>query len=232
MLIGLLSNEFKFYIIAYMKEIKFFKEHFYKLVKTSGWPTIQIDGIQMHRISKLTPEIDSAKKVEALNPPYGSLVLDICTGLGYTSIFFLKRGCGVITIEKDENVLYIAKQNPYSKFLFENLTEEDIPSCGKAKLIVGDAKEVIKSFPDNSFKYILHDPPKFNIAEDLYSFEFYLQLYRILKPEGKILHYVGSPQIKSKNKNIIGNIIKRLKEVGFKKIQPVDEIECFLIFKQ
>ncbi|MFN3551425.1 MAG: hypothetical protein ACK4WJ_06430, partial [Endomicrobiia bacterium] len=125
------------------KEIKFFNQHYYKLVKTSGWSTIQIDGIQMHRISKLTPELDAAKKVEVLNPQSGSLVLEICTGLGYTTIFLLKRNCRVITIEKDENVLYIAKQNPYSKPLFDNLTEEQIPSLGKARLILDDAKETI-----------------------------------------------------------------------------------------
>lgn len=212
-------------------EIKFFNQHFYKLVKTPGWPTVQIDGIQMHRMKKLTPELDAAKKVEALNPPPGSLVLDICTGLGYTAIFLLKRNCSVITIEKDENVLYIARQNPYSKFLFDNLVDTALPSPGKAKLIVGDAKEVIKTFNDSSFEYILHDPPKFNIAEELYSYEFYTQLYRILSNRGKILHYIGSPQMKSKNKDIIGNIIRRLKQVGFKKIEPIAEIECFLITK-
>jgi len=212
-------------------EIKFFNQHYYKLVKTSGWPTIQIDGIQMHRIRNLTPELDAAKKVEALNPPYGSLVLDICTGLGYTTIFLLKRNCAVITIEKDENVLYIAKRNPYSKPFFENLVEDEIPPVGKARLIVGDAKEVIKTFKDGSFEYILHDPPRFNVAEELYSWEFYSHLYRILKPKGKILHYIGSPQIKAKNKNIITNIIRRLKETGFKKIEPIAEIECFLITK-
>lgn len=211
-------------------EIKFFNQHFYKLVETTGWPTVQIDGIQMHRISKLTPELDAAKKVEVLNPPAGSLVLDICTGLGYTAIFLLKRSCGVITIEKDENVLHIARQNPYSKFLFDNLVDIVLPPPGKAKLITGDAKEVIKSFSDNYFEYILHDPPKFNIAEDLYSYKFYVQLYRILKPTGRILHYIGSPQVKS-NKNIIGNIIQRLKLVGFKKVVPVSEIECFIITK-
>ncbi len=212
-------------------KIQFFNQHFYKLVETSGWPTVQIDGIQMHRISRLTPELDAAKKVEVLNPPPGSLVLDICTGLGYTAIFLLKRNCAVITIEKDENVLYIAKQNPYSKFLFDNLTDATLPPPGKAKLIVADAKEVIKTFNDNFFEYILHDPPRFNIAEDLYSTEFYTHLYRISKHNCKILHYIGSPQIKSRNKNIIRNIIRRLKETGFRKVEPVAEIECFLITK-
>ncbi len=214
-----------------VKEIKFFNQHFYKLVKTAGWPTIQIDGIQMHRISRLTPELDAAKKVEALNPPAGSLVLDICTGLGYTAIFLIQRNCRVISIEKDENVLYIAKHNPYSKPFFDNIVGDEYPPVGKIKHILGDAKEVIKTFRDEQFEYILHDPPRFNIAEELYSNEFYQHLYRILKYNGKILHYVGSPKIKYKNVDIIGNIIKRLKNAGFKKIQPIAEIECFLISK-
>ncbi len=212
------------------EEIKFFNKHYYKLLKTSGWPTIQIDGVQMHRISRFTPEVDALKKVEVLNPKPASLVLEICTGLGYTTIFLLKHNCRVITIEKDENVIYIAKNNPYSKPLFDNLTDQQIPCLGKARLILGDATEIIKTFEDEYFEYILHDPPKFNIAEELYSYEFYKDLYRVLKPKGKILHYVGSPQKRS-NKNIVGNIIRRLKEVGFKKVEPVSEIECFLITK-
>lgn len=214
-----------------VKEIKFFNQHFYKLVNTSGWPTIQIDGIQMHRISRLTPELDAAKKVEVLNPSPGSLVLEICTGLGYTTIFLLKKHCAVITIEKDENVIYIARQNPYSKPLFENLTEQEIPPVGKARIIINDATEVVKTFVDNYFEYILHDPPRFNVAEELYSHNFYAQLFRILKPNGKILHYIGSPQKKSKGKHIIDNIIRRLKTAGFKKIETFAEIECFLITK-
>jgi len=45
------------------------------------------------------------------------------------------------------------------------------------------------------------------------------------------LEFFEKVQIKSKNKNIIQNIIRRLKEVGFKKIEPIAEIECFLITK-
>ncbi|MCS7228123.1 MAG: hypothetical protein NZ839_04070, partial [Endomicrobia bacterium] len=143
----------------------------------------------------------------------------------------LKKHCGVITIEKDENVLHIARQNPYSKPLFDNLTEQEIPPIGKVRLIVNTATEAVKTFVDNQFEYILHDPPRFNIAEELYSYNFYIELFRILKPNGRMLHYIGSPQKKSKNKYIIDNIIRRLKTVGFKKIEPIPEIECFLITK-
>lgn len=214
------------------QQIKFFNKHFYKLVPTTGWPTIQIDGIQMHRTVRFTPEIDAQKKVEVLSPFFNDLVLDICTGLGYTSIFLIKRNCRVCTIEKDENVINIAKQNKFSTEFFVNLTDTFPPQQGKIKLFLDNATEVVKKFDSETFDAILHDPPRFNIAEELYTKSFYEQLYRILKPKHKILHYVGNPHTKHpKFKNVIPNIIKKLSEVGFKNITPIAEIECFLATK-
>ena len=41
---------------------------------------------------------------------------------------------------------------------------------------------------------ILHDPPRFGIAGELYSQGFYYeQLARILKRRGRLFHYTGSP---------------------------------------
>lgn len=214
------------------EEIKFFSGHFYKIVKTSGWSTIQIDGIQMHRTKRFPPEVDARKKVESLSPLFGDLVLDICTGLGYTSIFLIKRNCRVCSIEKDENVLKIAKKNFFSNELFGNLTESFPPENGKVKVFLGNAVEVIKTFPDNYFDGILHDPPRYNVAEELYSKSFYEQLYRVLKPNHRLLHYVGNPHTTHRKfKNIIPNIIKRLRETGFKDITPIADIECFLVLK-
>jgi len=214
------------------QEIKFFNKHYYKLVQTDSWPTIQIDGIQMHRTQRFAPEIDAQKKVDSLFPLFNDLVLDICTGLGYTSIFLIKKNCRVCSIEKDENVISIAKQNEFSKEFFENLTDRFPPEQKKIKLFLNNATEVIKKFDSEIFDAILHEPPRFNIAEELYTKSFYEQLYRILKPNHKILHYVGNPHTKHpKYKNVIPNIIKKLSDVGFKNILPIPEIECFLATK-
>ncbi|MFQ3676086.1 MAG: hypothetical protein SNJ64_06045 [Endomicrobiia bacterium] len=214
------------------QEIKFFNKHFYKLVQTTGWSTIQIDGIQMHRTVRFTPETDAQKKVESLHPFFNDLVLDICTGLGYTSIFLIKNNCRVCSIEKDENVITIAKQNEFSRDFFVNLTENFPPEQKKIKLFLGNAVEIVKTFDSEIFDAILHDPPRFNIAEELYTKSFYEQLYRILKPNHKLLHYVGNPHSKHpKYKNVIPNIIKKLSEAGFKNIVPIPDIECFLATK-
>jgi predicted methyltransferase len=131
--------------------------------------------------------------------------LDICTGLGYTAILAARKKSvkKVVTIEKDENVLKIARQNEFSKELFEN---------PKIELIVGDAFEEIK----------IHDPPRISLAPELYSLKFYSQLFRVLKKGGKLFHYVGRPG-KLSGKNFMKGIVKRLLLSGFKKVVKVKE---------
>jgi predicted methyltransferase len=198
-------------------EIKFFDEKtkkFYKLVPTKTWPTLEISGIHMHRIKDVDPKTDSELKLKVLGRIYGN-VLDICTGLGYTAILAARRKSvkKVVTIEKDENVLKIARQNEFSKELFEN---------PKIEIIVGDASEKIKKFESESFNFIIHDPPRISLAPELYSFEFYSELSRVLKRGGKLFHYVGEPG-KISGKNFIKGIVKRLLLAGFKKVVKVKE---------
>jgi len=97
-------------------EIKFYSEKtgkFYRLVRTKTWPYLEISGIRMHRADTVDPKTDAILKIRSLGKIYGT-VLDCCTGLGYTAILAArnKRVDKVITIEKDENVISIAKQNP------------------------------------------------------------------------------------------------------------------------
>ncbi|MEM2341614.1 MAG: methyltransferase [Candidatus Bathyarchaeia archaeon] len=199
-----------------MAEIKFYSEgtgKFYRLVKTSTWPFLEISGIRMHRADEVDPKTDAILKIKALGRIYGS-VLDCCTGLGYTAILAAKRKNvkEVITIEKDENVILIAKQNPFSKPLFENK---------KIKLIIGDASQEIRKFGDKRFNFIIHDPPRISIAPELYSLEFYSHFYRVLKDNGRLLHYVGRPGLRQ-GKRYLKGIIKRLKIAGFTRIRMID----------
>ena len=206
-------------------EIKFFDEKtkkFYKLVPTSTWPTLEISGIHMHRIKEVDPKTDSELKIKALGKIYGE-ILDVCTGLGYTAIIAArrKRVKKVITIEIDENVIKIARQNEFSKELFEN---------PKIELIIGDAFEVIRKFEDESFDFIIHDPPRFSLAPELYSQEFYIQLFRVLKRKGRMFHYTGEPG-KLSGKNFVKGIVKRLLLAGFRKVVKVREAKGVVAFK-
>ncbi|WP_457750600.1 class I SAM-dependent methyltransferase [Thermococcus sp.] len=188
-------------------------EHFYKLVPTIP-PTIEINGIRMHRTKEVNPLQDTRSKVNAVKPKEGETVLDTCMGLGYTAIEAAKRGAYVITIEKDSNVLELARINPWSRELFTG---------GKIQVIQGDAFEVVRKFKDESFDVIIHDPPRFSLAGQLYSEEFYRELFRVLKPGGRLFHYVGNPGKKYRRKDLQRGVMERLRKAGFVGVKRVEE---------
>lgn len=196
---------------AGMKSMKgfFADERYYKLLETSTWPSMEISGIRMHRVESAEPKADTMMKVAKIMPIRTDfVVLDICTGLGYTAIEEARYASKVITIERDKNVLEVAKQNKYSAELFNNK---------KIQIMLGDATEILPRLGSNSFDRIMHDPPSLKIAGYLYSGEFYKHLCRILKPNGKLFHYTGEPG-RSKGVDIAKGVAKRLKQAGFRTV--------------
>jgi predicted methyltransferase len=59
----------------------------------------------------------------------------------------------------------------------------------------------------------------FNLAGELYSASFYRQLLRILRPSGRLYHYIGNPSSKS-GRGVTRGVIRRLYEAGFRRIKP------------
>ncbi|MCS7132413.1 MAG: methyltransferase [Aigarchaeota archaeon] len=181
-------------------------DHFYKLVLVS-WghaPTLEIDGIHMHRILEGSPEADSEMKVGLLGKLKCQKVLDICTGLGYTAIAAKRMGaCEITTIEKDVNVIRLAQYNPWSW----DLEDESI------ELRIGDAVELVGDYHEE-FDVVIHDPPRFSLAGELYGLHFYKKLAKAIRPGGKIVHYVGQPGI-HRGRKIWKGILERMKEAGF-----------------
>jgi len=188
-------------------------KHYYKLVPTIP-PTIEINGIRMHRTRGVNPLQDTRNKVNTVNPKEGETVLDTCMGLGYTAIESAKRGAYVITIEKDPSVIELAKINPWSRELFMG---------GKIQVVQGDAFGVVRKFNDETFDVIIHDPPRFSLAGQLYSEEFYRELFRVLKPEGRLFHYVGNPGKKYRRKDLQRGVMERLRRVGFVGVKRIEE---------
>lgn len=86
----------------------------------------------------------------------GSIVLDVCTGLGYSAIACARAGASeVTTLELQPTVLEIARQNPLSCQLF---------TLPQIRQLQGDALELIRQLPDEYFTAALHDPPRFSHA--------------------------------------------------------------------
>jgi hypothetical protein len=171
-------------------------------------PTLEISGIHMHRIKNITPWRDAFEKISLLRPLPGTRLLDIGTGLGYTAIMARQRGASVISVEIDPHVLEMARMNPWSK----NLSDSGI------ELWLADALDFVPKLPEGHFRYIMHDPPRFALAGELYSKYFYGELFRVLSPGGRVYHYVGDPG-KWRRKHLLAGVKKRLKEVGFRVVR-------------
>lgn len=192
------------------KAIKGFSEfsgRVYGLMPTTSAPTMLISGIPMHRIKDTNPYQDTLQKIKAIAPIKGD-VLDTTTGLGYTAIEAAKTARSVVTIEIDPTAQEIARQNPWSQGLFEN---------PKITQLIGDAFDEIEKFEAESFSAIIHDPPMFTLAGDLYSLAFYQQAFRVLKHNGKIFHYIGDPESKSGTR-VTAGVIRRLQDAGFRRV--------------
>jgi predicted methyltransferase len=199
------------------QKIRIFSEatnRLYSLMPTSGAPTMLVSGIPMHRVKGIDPHRDTLLKVKSIAPITG-LVLDTATGLGYTAIEAAKTADCVVTIELDPAALEVARLNPWSRGLFEN---------PKISQRVGDSFDVIREFEDEAFARAIHDPPAFSLAGDLYSGEFYRQLFRVLRPRGRLFHYVGDLKGKS-GRSVARGAARRLQEAGFSRV--VRRLEAF-----
>jgi predicted methyltransferase len=180
-------------------------EHYYKLTPTSGAPTLEIDGIQMHRTSVIDPFEDSRQKIEG-TVRAGDCVLDTCGGLGYTAIWAARTGASrVVSVEACDEVRRLRARNPWSRELHQQCIE----------LVDRDILEHISALPDESFDSIIHDPPRFSLAGELYGSGFYSHLFRVLKPRGLMFHYTGVPYSHRGSRNFPAEVAARLKAAGF-----------------
>jgi uncharacterized protein len=190
-----------------------------KLVPTPwGAPTFEIDGIKMLPTSKESPFEDARRKV-ALIEPHGKTVLDTCGGLGYFAACCLDAGVAHIeSFEKNEDVLWLRTLNPWSP-------DPDAPNAGgRLSLTHGDVSEAIVRLSSASVDAVLHDPPRFGIAGELYSQSFYDQLARVIRRGGRLFHYTGSPNKLTSGRDVPREVAKRLEKAGFRTQLALDGV--------
>jgi len=177
-----------------------------KLVPTTwGAPTFEIDGIKMLPTSRESPYADARRKVDSIRPA-GKAVLDTCGGLGYFAAWCLMgQARRILSFEKNPDVLWLRSLNPWSP-----------ESGGVLELEQGDIGLRIAEVPAGSFDAVLHDPPRFGTAGELYSLAFYEQLARVLKPKGKLFHYTGAPNRLTTGRDVPREVARRLQAAGFR----------------
>jgi predicted methyltransferase len=177
----------------------------YRLIPTAGAPALVVDGVLMHRVQGVRPDIEAREKVRALGIR-GGRVLDTCAGLGYSAIAAAEAGAHVLAIEVDPGVVAVARQNPASAALFSH--------AGVA-LVMADSAELVAALPDGAFAAVLHDPPTLARAGDLYAGSFYEQLHRVLAWRGRLFHYTGEPGA-ARGRDVAAGVVRRLERAGFR----------------
>ncbi|MCX7557706.1 MnmC family methyltransferase [Xanthomonadaceae bacterium JHOS43] len=190
-----------------------------KLVPTEwGPPTFEIDGIKMLPTARTSPYEDARRKV-ALVAPAGKNILDTCGGLGYFAAHCLAAGAArVLSFEKNPDVLWLRTLNPWSP------CPDDPGNGGRLQLTHADISQAIADIPDASADAVLHDPPRFGIAGELYSQAFYDQLARVLRPNGRLFHYTGSPNRLTSGRDVPREVARRLETAGFKAELALDGV--------
>ncbi len=182
-----------------------FTQALVKLVPTPwGAPTFEIDGIKMLPTAQVSPYADAERKVDLIQPQ-GKIVLDTCGGLGYFAAWCLQRKAReIISFEKNPDVVWLRSLNPWS------------PVAGGAlTLNEGDVVEGIALLGNASVDAVLHDPPRFGIAGELYSQDFYAGIARVLKKKGRLFHYTGTPNKLTSGRDVPAEVSKRLQRAGF-----------------
>jgi uncharacterized protein len=197
-----------------------------KLVPTEwGPPTFEIDGIKMLPTAKVSPYEDAQRKVGLIRPR-GKAILDTCGGLGYFAAWCLQgQAASVLSFEKNPDVIWLRSLNPWSPVgspVAQETTARDtladgLPSLGASGLMLvrGDVAAEIASLPDRAFDAVLHDPPRFGIAGELYSQAFYDHLARVLRPRGVLFHYTGTPNKLTSGRDVPKEVANRLRQAGF-----------------
>jgi predicted methyltransferase len=176
-----------------------------KLVPTEwGPPTFEIDGIKMLPTALVCPYADAKRKVGLIRPR-GKVVLDTCGGLGYFAAWCIEgKAAQVLSYEKNADVLWLRSLNPWS------------PAPGGVLTVThGDITEQVTTLADNSVDAILHDPPRFGIAGELYSQAFYDQLARVIRRRGRLFHYTGTPNRLAGHRDVPLEVANRLRQAGF-----------------
>jgi predicted methyltransferase len=216
---------------------------YYKLVPTDTVPTLEINGIKMHRSKDIDPLVDAGEKTR-LVVKSGDHVLDTCGGLGYSAVFALKAGAKrVVSTEKSRPVIQIRQMNPWLMgngdhpigLIQTGLSHMDL-SCVDLSCIDwvnADITRYIQTLGDLSFDSIIHDPPRFTAATgELYGKQFYTQLFRVMKPVSRLFHYTGSPNKINRQDRFIKNAIQRLEQVGFSKVVFNDRLQGICALKK
>jgi tRNA U34 5-methylaminomethyl-2-thiouridine-forming methyltransferase MnmC len=174
-----------------------------------------ISGAKEEAVEKYAKpcEIDKREEVN---------ILDVCFGLGYNSAaaidIFAGKHISITGLENDEEILDAISSVDYpflSKEIIIKLTKERKYASEQvsAQLIVGDARESVKNLPAGSFDVVFFDPFSPKKCPELWTFEFFSDVYRVIKKGGVLATYSCAGQVR-RNMKSAGFIVSDGPRVG------------------
>lgn len=132
-------------------------------------------------------------------------LLDVCFGLGNNSLAALCMASGtkhkldITALEMDKRVVRAAAEffqcmetDPVDwKKVLSELLQTNQSTIDNHQLSVqwGDARWLIQGLQNESFDIVFHDPFSSQHCPELWTVEFFQQLYRVMKPDGVLLTY-------------------------------------------
>lgn len=133
-------------------------------------------------------------------------LLDVCFGLGNNSLAALCAGgdhqLNITALEMDKRVVRAASQffqgletDPVDwKEVLSELLQKNQSTVDNHQLSIqwGDARWLIQGLENESFDIVFHDPFSSQHCPELWTVEFFQQLYRVMKPDGVLLTYSSS----------------------------------------
>jgi predicted methyltransferase len=162
--------------------------------------------------ASISPYVDAGNKV-ALIQPGNKVILDTCGGLGYFAAWCLQsQASRIVSFEKNADVIWLRSLNPWSP---QVAPTDHATADARLELKHADVAVEINTLAAGCVDAVLHDPPRFGIAGELYSQVFYDQLARVLRRNGKLFHYTGTPNKLTSGRDVPGEVAKRLQRAGF-----------------
>jgi len=198
-----------------LRQLEIRDAEYIKLVPTQTAPYLETSGVKLH-ISRGISPFESAGRMAESVVKKGSMVLDTCSGLGYSALRSAKLGAKqTVTVEISADILQLRSENPWSSGLYNDdsiIQKHD------------DITSFIRTCETDSYDAIIHDPPRFSLAGELYGKSFYQELKRVLKKRGMLFHYTGNPYRIKHGNSFVSGVTKRLHEAGFKKVLQEKEL--------
>lgn len=138
-------------------------------------------------------------------------LLDICFGLGTNSLEALcaagpEHTLEITALEMDQRIVRAAAEHfqfhesdpvDWKKTLDELLsTGWSATGNHQLKICWGDARRLIQNLPDGIFDLVFHDPFSSQHCPELWTMEFFQQLFRVMKPDGILLTYSSAQPVR------------------------------------